>query len=154
MRNALPVILAALVIVAGCQSNPFAPSAPAQPPAPQGQQIQPAPQVQIQQDPVTSRQRAEIHAELAECIRIRDAERAARSLREHLRTSRDELVAVISKMCSFVPADRPSAGDVATELGAWLARHQLAPNLAGLAADRIPGIRAKRPTKPPAEHPG
>jgi type IV pilus assembly protein PilF len=65
MRNALPVVLAALVIVAGCQSNPFAPSAPTQPPAPQGPQIQPAPQVQLQQDPVTIRQRAEIHTELA-----------------------------------------------------------------------------------------
>jgi type IV pilus assembly protein PilF len=65
MRNALPVVLAALAIVAGCQSNPFAPSAPAQPPAPQGPQIQPAPQVQLQQDPVTTRQRAEIHTELA-----------------------------------------------------------------------------------------
>lgn len=65
MRNALPVVLAALVIVAGCQSNPFAPAAPAQPPAPQGPQIQPAPQVQLYQDPVTNRQRAEIHAELA-----------------------------------------------------------------------------------------
>lgn len=64
MRNAFPAILAALVI-AGCQSNPFAPSAPAQPPAPQGPQIQPPPQVQLQQDPVTTRQRAEIHTELA-----------------------------------------------------------------------------------------
>ena len=64
MRNAFPAILAALMI-AGCQSNPFAPSAPAQPPAPQGPQIQPPPQVQLQQDPVTIRQRAEIHTELA-----------------------------------------------------------------------------------------
>ncbi len=64
MRKALPVVFAALALVAGCQSNPFAPG-PAQPPAPQGQQIQPAQQVQLQQEPVTSRQRAEIHAELA-----------------------------------------------------------------------------------------
>jgi DNA-binding GntR family transcriptional regulator len=38
-----------------------------------------------------------IHAELAECIRTRDAERAARSLREHLRKSRDELVAALRR---------------------------------------------------------
>ena len=65
MRTAFPLVLAALLALAGCQSNPFAPSGPAQPPAPQGPQIQPPPQPQLQQDPVTSRQRAEIHAELA-----------------------------------------------------------------------------------------
>ena len=64
MRHALPVVLAAL-LVAGCQSNPFAPSPPSQPPIPVGSQLQPAPQVQLQQDPVTSRQRAEIHTDLA-----------------------------------------------------------------------------------------
>lgn len=64
MRNALPVVLATLVLLAGCQSSPFAPSKPA-PPGPQGPQIQPAPQVQLYQDPVTNRQRAEIHTELA-----------------------------------------------------------------------------------------
>jgi type IV pilus assembly protein PilF len=64
MRNALPVVLATLVMLAGCQSNPFEPSKTAQP-APQGPQIQPAPQVQLYQDPVTNRQRAEIHTELA-----------------------------------------------------------------------------------------
>jgi type IV pilus assembly protein PilF len=65
MRNALPVILAVLVLLAGCQSNPFAPSKPAAQAAPQGPQIQPAQQVQLYQDPVTNRQRAEIHTELA-----------------------------------------------------------------------------------------
>src|SRR5687768_10833013 len=65
MRNALPAILAALIGLAGCQSNPLAPTAPAKPPAPQGPQIQPAPPVQLQQEPVTNRQRAEIHTELA-----------------------------------------------------------------------------------------
>jgi DNA-binding GntR family transcriptional regulator len=38
-----------------------------------------------------------IHAELAQCIKSRDAERAARSLREHLRKSRDELVAALRR---------------------------------------------------------
>ena len=65
MRTALPAILAALIGLAGCQSNPLAPTAPAKPPAPQGPQIQPAPPVQLQQEPVTNRQRAEIHTELA-----------------------------------------------------------------------------------------
>ena len=64
MRNALPVVLAALVLLAGCQSNPLAPSTP-QPPIPQGAQMQPAQQVQLYQDPVTNRQRAEIHTDLA-----------------------------------------------------------------------------------------
>jgi len=61
MRTAYLAVIVAIVL-AGCQSNP---SAPPQPPAPQGPQIQPAPQVQLQQDPVTPRQRAEIHTELA-----------------------------------------------------------------------------------------
>ena len=62
MQKALPLLFAALAVLAGCQSNPFA---PAQPPAPQGPQIQPPPQVQLYQDPVTNRQRAEIHTDLA-----------------------------------------------------------------------------------------
>jgi type IV pilus assembly protein PilF len=62
MQKTLPALFAALLVVAGCQSNP---SPPPQPPAPQGPQIQPPPQVQLQQTPVTTRQRAEIHTELA-----------------------------------------------------------------------------------------
>jgi type IV pilus assembly protein PilF len=61
MRHALVIVFAA-ILVAGCQTKP---STPSQPPAPQGPQIQPAPQVQLQQEPVTIRQRAEIHTELA-----------------------------------------------------------------------------------------
>lgn len=38
-----------------------------------------------------------IHAELTACIRTRDADRAARSLREHLRRSRDDLVASLRR---------------------------------------------------------
>jgi len=60
MRTAFIAVLVAIA-VAGCQTKPATP----QPPAPQGPQIQPAPQVQLQQDPVTPRQRAEIHTELA-----------------------------------------------------------------------------------------
>ena len=63
MRYAFPaVVAAALLLVAGCQTKP---STPAQPSPPVGPQIQPATQPQLQQDPVTPRQRAEIHAELA-----------------------------------------------------------------------------------------
>ena len=61
MRTALLVFIAS-VVLAGCQTKP---ATPAQPPAPVGPQIQPAPQVQLQQDPVTPRQRAEIHTDLA-----------------------------------------------------------------------------------------
>jgi DNA-binding GntR family transcriptional regulator len=39
----------------------------------------------------------QIHAELAECIRTRDPDRAARSLRDHLRRSRDDLVAALRR---------------------------------------------------------
>ena len=62
MRHALPAVLAALLLVAGCQTKP---STPGQPGPPTGPQIQPALQPQLTQDPVTPRQRAEIHAELA-----------------------------------------------------------------------------------------
>lgn len=58
------VAFAVALLVAGCQSNPFAP-APAQPPQPIGPQIQPAPQPRVQQQEVTPRQRAEVHADLA-----------------------------------------------------------------------------------------
>ncbi len=64
MRQALYAVLAAALLIAGCQSNPFSP-APATPPQPQGPQIQPAQPTRVQQDPVTPRQRAEIHADLA-----------------------------------------------------------------------------------------
>jgi eukaryotic-like serine/threonine-protein kinase len=67
--------------------------------------------------------------------------------------ARIELHGVISRMCGFEPVDRPSAGDVAAELGAWLARYELKPDLVALAAARIPEIRAKRKSRPPAEHP-
>jgi type IV pilus assembly protein PilF len=63
MRFALAAAAVALV-VAGCQSNPFAPAQPA-PPAPTGPQIQPAQQPRVVQQEVTPRQRAELHAELA-----------------------------------------------------------------------------------------
>jgi type IV pilus assembly protein PilF len=62
MRIAIAAFVAALLL-AGCQSNPFAP--PAQPPQPQGPQIQPPPPTRIEQQPVTQRQRAEAHADLA-----------------------------------------------------------------------------------------
>jgi len=62
MRTALFSAVIVAIVLGGCQSNP---AAPPQPPVPQGPQIQPAPQVQLQQDPVTPRQRAEIHTELA-----------------------------------------------------------------------------------------
>lgn len=66
MRSAFPALLAVAALVAGCQTAPLVQISPSQPQAPpQGPQIQPAPQPQIQQDPVTVRQRAEIHAELA-----------------------------------------------------------------------------------------
>lgn len=67
MRHALiPALLAATLLVAGCQTAPIVVTqAPAAPPAPQGPQIQPAPQTRVQQDPVTPRQRAEIHTDLA-----------------------------------------------------------------------------------------
>jgi type IV pilus assembly protein PilF len=60
-------MLATLVLVAGCQTAPLVQisPAPAQPAAPQGPQIKPPAQPQIAQDPVTPRQRAEIHTELA-----------------------------------------------------------------------------------------
>ena len=64
MRLPFTAVLLAALLLGGCQTNPLAP-APAQSSQPQGPQIQPAPQVQLQQDPVTPRQRAEIHAELA-----------------------------------------------------------------------------------------
>lgn len=62
MRLLLAALAAALVL-AGCQSNPFAP--PAQPPQPQGPQIQPPPPTRLEQQVVTPRQRAEVHADLA-----------------------------------------------------------------------------------------
>ena len=67
MRHGVPAILATLLLVAGCQTTPLVQisPAPAPPPAPQGPQIKPPSQPQIVQDPVTPRQRAEIHAELA-----------------------------------------------------------------------------------------
>ena len=58
MRLAL-ALLAVAVLVAGCQTPGGAPQQQ------QGPQIQPAPQVRVQQDEITPRQRAEIHAELA-----------------------------------------------------------------------------------------
>ena len=65
MRFAL-IAIAATLLVAGCQTPMVVtPAAPAQPTAPQGPQIQPAPQVQLQQEPVTQRQRADVHADLA-----------------------------------------------------------------------------------------
>lgn len=63
MRRLLaPAALGAALALAGCQSMP---SAPAQPPAPQGPQIQPAQQPRVQQQEVTPRQRAEVHVDLA-----------------------------------------------------------------------------------------
>jgi type IV pilus assembly protein PilF len=59
MRLALAAV-AAMLLVAGCQSNPFAP--PAQPQSPQ---IQPPPPTRIEQPVVTPRQRAEVHTDLA-----------------------------------------------------------------------------------------
>jgi type IV pilus assembly protein PilF len=60
MRLALAAAVA--LALAGCQSTPLA---PVQPPQPQGPQIQPAPQVRVQQEEVTPRQRAEVHTDLA-----------------------------------------------------------------------------------------
>lgn len=67
MRLAFPALLAAATLVAGCQTAPLVQISPPQPQPqqPQGPQIQPAQQPQIQQEPVTLRQRAEIHTELA-----------------------------------------------------------------------------------------
>lgn len=62
--RALASLVAVAALVAGCQSNPLSPTPP-QPPAPQGPQLQPPPQVRLQQEQITPRQRAEIHAELA-----------------------------------------------------------------------------------------
>jgi type IV pilus assembly protein PilF len=59
-RPALAALFAGFL--AGCQTAPMAPPQPA---PPQGPQIQPAPQVRVQQEEITPRQRAEIHAELA-----------------------------------------------------------------------------------------
>jgi type IV pilus assembly protein PilF len=59
----LASLLAIAALCAGCQSNP--PAQAPQPPQPQGPQLQPPPQVRVQQDQITPRQRAEIHAELA-----------------------------------------------------------------------------------------
>jgi type IV pilus assembly protein PilF len=61
MRSRVCLVVAA-VLVAACQSKP---AAPPQPPPPTGPQLQPPPAVRLQQDTITSRQRAEIHAELA-----------------------------------------------------------------------------------------
>lgn len=58
------LVVAVALLLAGCQSNPLAP-APAQPAPPQGPQIQPAPPPRVQQQEITPRQRAEVHAELA-----------------------------------------------------------------------------------------
>ena len=60
MRSRVSLVAAA-VLVAACQSKPAAPPQP----VPVGPQLQPPPQVRIQQDAITQRQRAEIHAELA-----------------------------------------------------------------------------------------
>ncbi|GIK87890.1 MAG: type IV pilus biogenesis/stability protein PilW [Burkholderiales bacterium] len=64
MRLVLAALATALAL-AGCQTVPFGPAAPPQPPPPQGPQIQPAPQPRVQQQEVTPRQRAEVHADLA-----------------------------------------------------------------------------------------
>ncbi|HVE50029.1 MAG TPA: type IV pilus biogenesis/stability protein PilW [Casimicrobiaceae bacterium] len=64
MRHLVAIVTVAVALV-GCQGNPLAPAAPAAPPQPQGPQLQPPPQVRVQQEQITSRQRAEIHSELA-----------------------------------------------------------------------------------------
>jgi type IV pilus assembly protein PilF len=62
MRLRVMLAAAATALVAACQSQP---AAPPQAPQPQGPQLQPPPQVRVQQDAITQRQRAEIHTELA-----------------------------------------------------------------------------------------
>ena len=65
MRNALPARPGRAGSAGRLPVESVRALASRKPPAPQGPQIQPAPQVQLQQDPVTNRQRAEIHTELA-----------------------------------------------------------------------------------------
>jgi DNA-binding GntR family transcriptional regulator len=50
-----------------------------------------------------------IHGEIADCIRTRDADRAARTLRDHLRRSRDNLVAILRRE-TRTRHPRPRAG--------------------------------------------
>jgi hypothetical protein len=42
---------------------------------------------------------------------------------------------------------------VATELGAWLQRHEIVPDLPAFAAERIAIVRQKRPQGSVREHP-
>lgn len=58
----------------------------------------------------------DIHDRIRECIAARDPERAARAMREHLRTSRDELLAVLRReeRARRVPARRGSGGRART----------------------------------------
>jgi serine/threonine-protein kinase len=59
------------------------------------------------------------------------------------------LVALMTEMCAFAPADRPAAGEVAERIAAL----GLPSDLPGLAARRIPEARAKRPPLSPHDHP-
>lgn len=62
MRFAYAAALPLALLVAGCQVTPFTPKPPEPPPQPQ---VQPAPQLRVQQPEVTPRQRADAHVELA-----------------------------------------------------------------------------------------
>jgi type IV pilus assembly protein PilF len=61
LRN-LAAMLAAVAVLAACQSNPLAPKQDSGPPVPQ---VQPSQSPRIQQPEATPRQRAEIHTDLA-----------------------------------------------------------------------------------------
>ncbi|HVF64143.1 MAG TPA: type IV pilus biogenesis/stability protein PilW [Casimicrobiaceae bacterium] len=65
MRIAFILLFALPLALAGCQSNPPTPATQSQPGVPLASQLKPAPPVQLAQDPITPRQRAETHAELA-----------------------------------------------------------------------------------------
>jgi serine/threonine-protein kinase len=67
--------------------------------------------------------------------------------------ARAELVELIGKMCRQNPAMRVSSDSVASELGAWLGRHGLVPDLPSFAAGRIDAVRKKRPQGSVREHP-
>jgi serine/threonine protein kinase len=67
--------------------------------------------------------------------------------------ARSELAEFIGKMCRQNPSARVSSESVATELGAWLERHALVPDLPAFAAARIAAVRKKRPQGSVREHP-
>ncbi len=68
--------------------------------------------------------------------------------------AREALCGIIADMCRYREADRPDHGALARRLGAFLDDHDLRPDMAAFALERVLPMFARRKRTRPIDHPG